>query len=108
MADSRLALIGTWVQESNPVHTTKVVYTIAVENGRFGVRGVDEGDGVALIVSASTWDGEILRFATLFPPTQHKARHEFKVVGRGCARHVTSYSDEDGDHVVEEVWRKVS
>lgn len=108
MADPRHALIGTWVEESNPVDTTTVVYTIAIENGRFCVRGVDESDGVVLIVSASTWDGEILRFATLFPPTQHKASHEFKVVGNGRARHVTSYSDEDGDHVVEELWRKVS
>lgn len=96
------------MEESNHVHTTAVVYTIAIENGCSCVRGVDESDGVELIVSASTWDGEILCFATLFPPTQHKASHELKVDGKGRARHVTSYSDEDGDHVIEEVWRKIS
>jgi len=71
------------VEESNHVHTTAVVYTIAIENGCSCVRGVDESDGVELIVSASTWDGEILCFATLFPPTQHKASHELKVDGKG-------------------------
>jgi hypothetical protein len=106
--DPRHALIGTWVQESNSVHTTTVVYRIAIESGRVRVEGVDESDGIELRISASTWDGEVLRFVSLFPPTRHKASHEFKLIGKGRARHETSYSDEDGEHIVEEVWTKVS
>ena len=69
--------------------------------------GLDEDNGVALRISNISWDGEILRFVSLYPPTKHKARHDFRLTGKRRARHDVTYSDEDGEHTVREVWRKV-
>jgi len=99
-------LVGTWVEEENPFNTSTVVYTIKARKGSFCVRGVEEFDGVALRISSTSWDGERLRFVSLFPPTKHKASHEFWLTRRGRARYKVSYSDEDGKHTVSEVWKK--
>ena len=99
-------LVGTWVEEENPVDTTTVVYTITVRAGRFRVSGVDESDGVALHISDTTWDGEKLCFMSLFPSTNHKASHEFWLTRKVRVSHTVRYSDEDGSHTVNEVWKK--
>lgn len=101
-------LVGTWVEEENSFNTTAVVYTIKARKGRFCVRGVDESEGVALRISSTSWDGERLRFVSFFPPTRHKASHEFWLTRRGRARHEVSYSDKDGNHTASEVWKKKS
>jgi hypothetical protein len=99
-------LVGTWIEEENPILTTSVVYTITATEGRFCVSGVDESDGVVFNISNTRWDGERLYFVSLFPTTNHEASHVFQIAGRGRARHTVSYSDEYGDHTVHEVWKK--
>jgi hypothetical protein len=101
-------LVGTWKEIENPVHTSTVMFKIEVTNGRFYVRGVDEDNGVVLRISKTTWDGERLRFVSLYPPTKHKATNEFLLTGKGRARHTISYSDEDGDCTVNEEWSKTT
>ena len=99
-------LVGTWVQVENPFNTTTVVYTIKVRNRRFSVTGVDESDGSRLTTSNTSWDGKKLRFVSVFPPTKHKAVHEFWTSCRNRARHKVSYSDEDGDFIENELWAR--
>jgi len=104
--DGAHPLIGTWVESKDPIYTTPVVYRISARAGQFCVAGLDESDGVSLRVSDVSWDGKKLRFTTVFPPTSHKATHEFWMTGKGLARHQTRYSDEDGAHNVLEFWKK--
>ena len=99
------ALIGRWVQEGSD-DVTSVVYTIKARAGRLSVSGVDESDGVALRISKTLWDGRRLRFATLFPPTGHRAMHEFWLIGARRAKHTITYSDSDGVHSVRETWTR--
>jgi hypothetical protein len=96
------------MEEGRRGDITSVVYTISIEGNLFRVQGIDKSDGIGLRISAITWDGETLRFESLFPPTRHKASHEFTLVEEGRARHTTRYADEDGTIVVEELWKKVS
>jgi hypothetical protein len=96
-------LVGTWVEKENPF---TVVYTITARAGRFRVSGVDESGGIALRISNTIWDGEILRFVSLFPPTKHQAYHEFWLTRKGRGKHKVSYSDEDGNHMINETWKK--
>jgi hypothetical protein len=98
--------VGIWEQETNPFDTTTVVYNIAVKNGRFLVSGVDEEDDTALRVSNVRWDGKQLCFTTIFPPTRHKAGHVFCLLGKKQAKHQVSYSDEEGNYVGDEVWKR--
>jgi hypothetical protein len=100
------SLAGTWVEEKNHFHTSTVVYTITADDGEVSVSGIDEDDGVKLRIQGTRWDGKKLYFTTLFPPTKHKASHVFSLIGRGRASHSVSYSDEDGHHTVNEVWKK--
>jgi hypothetical protein len=99
-------LVGIWEQEENPFNTTSVIYEIEVKKDRLVVRGCDEEDGTVLRISRVTWNGKQLCFSSVFPPTNHKAAHAFRLIGRRKARHEVSYSDEDGTFVDEEVWRK--
>lgn len=105
LVSSSHPLVGAWVEVENPFDTTSVVYTISAKAGRFSVGGVDP-DGVALVVSNTSWDGKRLRFVTVFPPTKHKASHEFWLTGRMRAGHKVTYSDSEGTRVVSERWRK--
>jgi hypothetical protein len=98
-------LIGTWAEKGKKGDITPVVYTIALKNGLLSVSGLDESDGTALRISHSRWDGESLHFVSLYPPTKHKATHEL-LLRKGTAKHTTSWSDEDGDQTVVEVWKK--
>jgi hypothetical protein len=99
-------IVGVWEQETNPFHTTTVVYTIAFESGRLLVGGVDEEDGTVFKVSNVRWDGKKLCFYSLFPPTGHKAGHVLHLLGTKRAKHQVTYSDEEGNYVGEEIWRK--
>src|ERR1700683_4892962 len=101
-------LIGKWVEEPGRWATAVVVYTIRKRQSRVYVTGVDESDGIALKISRTEWDGRRLRFVSLFPPTKHRAAHEFVLTGKARAKHKVTYSDETGEHTVDEVWRKVS
>jgi hypothetical protein len=101
-------LVGVWVEEEHPVYTTTVVFTIAAKEGGFLVSGVDESDGVELNILNVFWDGEELHFESLFPPTNHRAVHGFSLTRRAHAKHTVSFSDEDGDHTVTELWKKRS
>jgi hypothetical protein len=93
------------MEEEDPVYRTTVVYTIAANEGHFSVAGVEESDGVELTISDVRWDGEKLHFVSFFPPTKHKASHIFVVLGKGRARHTVSYSDENGEQIIGEVWK---
>ena len=106
VVDPNHPLVGTWIEEENPIHATTVVYTIRARAGRFWVSGLDESDGVSLRISDTTWDGERLRFVTLFPPTKHRASHEFWVTRKGRGKHKVRYSDEYGNHLTNENWKK--
>jgi hypothetical protein len=106
IVNSTHPLVGIWVEEENPFDTTTVAYTVEARSGGFNVSGVDECDGIALQISNTTWDGENLRFLSVYPPTQHKANHEFQLTGNRRAKHTVSYSDEYGHHRIDEVWKK--
>jgi hypothetical protein len=93
------------VEEGNPFNATTVVYTITAQDGHFCVSGVDESDGVILSITKTSWDGEELHFVSLFPPTNHISNHAFLLTGDARAKHKVSYSDEDGIHTVNEVWK---
>ena len=68
--------------------------------------GVDESDEVVLKISSVRWDGERLSFVSLFPPTNHKATHILLMPLRRRIRHTVSYSDDDGDRTINEVWKR--
>jgi hypothetical protein len=100
-------LTGTWEQEPNRTHTTSVVYTISIKNGRFRVTGRDEEDGTALRISQTRWDGASLHFTTEFPPTQHKAKHALKALSKKTMRHEVSGVYADGEVFCDqEIWQK--
>ena len=101
-------LVGVWEETDNDFYRTKVVYQITVKRGRLHVSGVDESDGVALRVSGTNWDGRSLHFRTFFPPTNHTAQHEFRASRNGRSTHKVSYSDEDGTHMIREIWKRKS
>src|SRR6266481_547387 len=99
-------LVGTWAQENNSVDRTSAVFTITVKERRFLISGVDESDGTAFKISNIRWDGACLRFVSLFPPTNHKAKHSFRLVGKGRVSHRVSYSDEESTFTDDERWNK--
>jgi hypothetical protein len=100
------AFVGTWVQEADSIDRTAAVFTIAVKEGRFLISGVDESDGTVFKLTNIRWDGETLRFVTFFPPTNHKAKHALRLIGRGRVSHKVTYSDETGTYASDERWRK--
>jgi hypothetical protein len=67
---------------------------------------MDESDGAELRVSDTSWDGQTLRFVTVFAPTNHKAYHEFWLTDEDVAMHTICYFDAGGDHTVKETWTK--
>ena len=69
---------------------TPVVYTIALKGSSIVVSGVDESDGTELRISGVSWDGSQLRFKSLYPPTNHKASHVFRLTAKDRAIHTTS------------------
>jgi hypothetical protein len=97
-------LVGTWTQEENPFFVTSVVYTVAFKDGRFVVSGVDEIDGVALEISNVRWDGECLRFVSLFAPTNDKAKHALRLIGKDKISHSVIHSSEEGPCTDDERW----
>ena len=94
------------MENENPILTSTVTYTITVKQGRFCVSGVDESDGTVLAISNVSWDSTALRFVSLFPPTNHQAHHVLRLIRAERVQHEVSYSDEDGEHVSHELWRK--
>ena len=90
----------------DPIYTTTVVYTIAAERGEISVSGLDESDGVDLVISNVSWDGKTLRFESFFPPTNHRAIHALSGTKKDRAKHTVTYSDEGGNHTVTESWKK--
>jgi hypothetical protein len=99
-------LVGTWVQEENSINVTSVVYTIKARAGLFSVSGKDQAGGVAVRISNTTWDGEKLRCVAIYPSTKHRASHEFWLTGKDWAGHKIQYSDEHGNHTVNEIWKR--
>ena len=100
-------LVGTWFEEWNPINVTSVAYTIKARAGRFNVSGKDKDGGVVLRISKTTWDGEKMRFVSIYPPTKHKAHHEFWLTEKGRARHRVEYMDEYGTRTENESWRNL-
>jgi hypothetical protein len=48
-----------------------------------------------LEISNVRWDGECLRFVSLFAPTNHKAKHALRLIGNDKISHrVIHYSEE--------------
>jgi hypothetical protein len=101
-------LVGTWAQTENSFHRTTAVFTVGVIDGRFLVTGLDESDGTGFKISNTRWDGKCLRFVSLFPPTNHKAKHAFRLIGRGQVNHNVTYTDEEGAYADNEKWEKRS
>jgi hypothetical protein len=79
---------------------------IKARAGRFSVSAKKHADGVALRISNTTWDGEKLRFVSIYPPARGKGNHEFWLIGKGRARHKIQYSGEDGNHTAIELWKR--
>jgi hypothetical protein len=92
-------LAGVWQEEKNSVSETSVIYKIEVEDERFVVSAVDESDGTAFKITHVRWDGECLKFSTLFPPTGHRARHVLHVLKAGLMKHEITYTE-------TEIWKK--
>jgi hypothetical protein len=101
-------LVGTWAQEENSVDRTSAVFIVAVKDWRFLISGVDEADHTAFKISDIRWDGVYLRFISFFPPTNHKAKHVFRLVGKGQVDHRVSYTDEGRTFTDDERWKKRS
>jgi hypothetical protein len=80
-------LVGTWEEQDNPTYKTKVIYEITIDERGFAVTGLDEETGETLEISKVSWDGEVLRFSSCFPPTGWRARHVMRFVGKGRAVH---------------------
>ena len=101
-----LSLVGVWEDAQNAVEATPVVYTIALKRSSIVVSGVDESDGTELRISGVSWDGRQLRFKSLYPPTNHKAFHVFRMTAKDRAIHTTTYTDDEGTWGGREQWRK--
>jgi hypothetical protein len=101
-------MVGRWAEVRNHFGKTSVVYTIRSKDGELIVSGIDEHGRVELKITNISWDGELLSFATLYPPTKHKTEHEFRLAANGRAQLRVSYSDEYGRHEADEIWKKVT
>jgi len=101
-------LVGTWEEQPNSAGTTTtVVYTVFVKQGEFGVSARDGEDGTVLRVSQTKWDGEALHFTSLYPPTNHKAKHALRALSKGKMSHEISCKYADGEFFSGwEVWTK--
>ena len=105
--NSNHPLAGTWVQEPNPSGTTSVVYTISVKRGKFLVSAKDEEYRTDLKISSVRWDGESLRFTSVFPPTKHKAKHALKLLSRRRTSYEVSCTYADGHFFSDlEFWKR--
>ena len=100
------SLVGTWEEAQNAVDATPVVYTIALKRSSIVVSGLDESDGTKLRISGVSWDGRQLRFKSLYPPTNHKASHVFRLTAKDRAIHTTTYTDDERTWGGKEQWRK--
>lgn len=100
------SLVGTWEEAQNAVDATPVVYTIALKRSSIVISGLDESDGTKLRISGVSWDGRQLRFKSLYPPTNHKASHVFRLTAKDRAIHTTTYTDDEGTWGAKEQWRK--
>jgi hypothetical protein len=47
-----------------------------------------------------------LRFKSLYPPTNHRASHVFRLTAKNRAIHTTTYTDDEGTWGGREQWRK--
>ena len=101
-------LVGLWVEEGDPEVTTTVTYKIEVRMGRFFVTGIDQSNGIRLDIGDVTWDGQTLRFWSLYPPTQHRAAHELMIIEKARASHKVDYLDDDGLVSAVEYWIKAT
>ena len=100
--------MGTWEEEPNSAGTTTtVVYTVFVKQGKFGVSARDGEDGTVLRVSQTKWDGESLHFTSLYPPSNHKAKHALRALSKRKMSHEISCTYADGEFFSgREVWTK--
>lgn len=102
-------LVGTWQQEPNRGGTTSVIYTVSIKRGNFEISGTDQQNGVSLKIYRIKWDGESLRFTSLYPPTSHKANHLLKPVTRRLMTHHVAGIYYDGEAFSDrEIWTKVT
>ncbi len=92
-------MAGTWQEVENPISETSVVYEIAVVDGQFAVRGIDEGDGTKLKISNVKWDGSALYFTSVYPRTGHRVEHELRAFRPRLVKHYVTSTD-------LELWRK--
>jgi hypothetical protein len=99
-------LAGTWEDAQNAEDATPVVYKIVLKGSSIVVSGVGESDGTKLRISGVSWDGRQLRFNSLYPPTNHKASHVFRLTAKDRAIHTTTYTDDEGTWGGREQWRK--
>ncbi len=92
-------LIGTWREVENPVDVTSVVYEVTVKDGRFVVTGLDEENGTQLRILQVRWDGEFLKFNSVYPTTDYQTKHAMTIVKRGLVKHFVTFTE-------LEFWRK--
>lgn len=92
-------MAGTWQEVENPISETSVVYEVAVVDGQFAVRGIDEGDGTRLKISNVKWDGSALYFTSVYPRTGRRVEHELRAFGPRLVKHYVTSTD-------LELWRR--
>ena len=69
------AFLGTWTSDDSIA-----VYEITRGADGVKIRGYSAQSGREMVVDAVEWDGEWLRFTTYMPATDHKVRHENRLL----------------------------
>jgi hypothetical protein len=76
-------LCGTWsAPASEDKNDVRTQYTVSVVDEQFHVVGVDPIDGEEFLIFDVGYDGESLRFTSLMPSTQSRARVWMRIINR--------------------------
>ncbi len=102
---SKHPMVGTWEEDPASRPRTTVVYTIAVKQGKFVVKGKDGLDGTAMKVSRVKWDGRSLSFVSFYPRNTHTASVVFRLrPKRKLSCHVSGTYFDGEPFSVREIW----
>lgn len=77
------------------------VYTIVEVDGEMTVAGKSSFSGKEMDITNVSWDGEILKFTSHMPHTEHTIHHENKLVDAD-----TMLSSATGDSTHQTTWKK--
>ena len=81
---ARHPLVGTWF---HPNGDSSAEFTIALEDGRFMVSGVDARDNERFEITGVSWNGEELCFTSVMPSTNWRTRHVFRLLDDYLVEH---------------------